>query len=394
MKLTVINSLAEVGAAEWNRLNPTGDPFLSHEFLYGLETHNCLQPQGWYTSHFALRDSDGRLFAAMPLYLRTNSYGEFVFDWAWADAYERAGGSYYPKFVSAIPFTPATGNRVLAANAHDTAIAAPAMIGAAVELLGHNNASSLHCLFPDTEQAQLFKGLDMLIRVGCQFHWFNRGYESFDGFLQALNSKRRKQIKRERRLANAPGISIEVLYGDAVTPAHWAVFHKFYCSTFYRKWGEPRLTESFFRYLSETMPNAPLLVLAKYEGDYVAGSFSMRGVDTLYGRHWGCSQHFKQLHFELCYYQTIEFCIAQGLNKFDAGAQGEHKITRGFDPVKTWSAHWISDPVFRDAIADFLRRETRHIEQYIEDLSAHRAYKKAPAFDDSIRITDEALGAR
>jgi len=393
MKLTVINSLADVGPVEWNRLNPAGDPFLCHEFLYGLETHDCLGPQGWYTSHLILRDTDGRLCAAMPLYLRSNSYGEFVFDWAWADAYERAGGHYYPKFVSAIPFTPATGCRVLT-NDTDIAVAMPALTGAAIELMGHNNASSLHCLFPDSEQAEIFRQLNFLIRIGCQFHWFNRGYKSFDAFLQALNSKRRKQIKRERREANAPGISIEVLYGDAITAEHWSVFHEFYCSTFYRKWGEPRLTEAFFRYLSEAMPHAPLLVLAKHDGNYVAGSFSMRGADTLYGRHWGCSQHFKQLHFELCYYQTIEFCINHGLRKFDAGAQGEHKITRGFDPVKTWSAHWIAEQSFRDAIAEFLRRETDHIDQYIEDLAGHRAYKKSPEFDQSITICDEPVKAQ
>ena len=388
MKLTVIDSLAEVSAAEWNRLNPGNDPFLSHEFLYGLELHDCLKPQGWYTSHIILRDEENRLFAAMPLYLRTNSYGEFVFDWAWADAYERAGGRYYPKFVSAIPFTPASGSRVLVVNSEDIGVALPALVDAAVELVQQNGASSVHCLFPGYEQARLFKDMDLLIRAGCQFHWFNRGYTSFEAFLQALNSKRRKQIRRERREANAPGITIEVLYGDAIGAEHWAIFHEFYCSTFLRKWGEPRFTESFFRYLSEAMPDAPLLILAKYENDYVAGSFSMRSHDTLYGRHWGCSQHVKQLHFELCYYQTIEFCIEQGLDRFDAGAQGEHKITRGFDPVKTWSAHWIADAGFRDAIADFLRRETRHIDQYVGELSQHRAYKKAPDFDDRIRITD------
>ena len=391
MKLTVINSLTEVSAGEWNRLNPAGNPFLSHEFLYGLELHGCLNPQGWYTSHVILHNSDGRLFAAMPLYLRTNSYGEFVFDWAWAEAYERAGGRYYPKFVSAIPFTPATGSRILVVEPEDVAIALPVLTSTAIELLQHNGASSLHCLFPDDKQARLFKELDLLIREGCQFHWFNRDYDSFEAFLQALNSKRRKQIRRERREANAPGIAIEVLYGDAITPEHWAVFHKFYCSTFYRKWGEPRFTESFFRYLSEAMPQAPLLILAKYDEEYVAGSFSMRGHDTLYGRHWGCSRYVKQLHFELCYYQTIEFCIDQGLNRFDAGAQGEHKITRGFDPVKTWSAHWIADARFRDAIDDFLQRETPHIDHYVAELSGHRAYKRPPDFDDAIRLTREAV---
>jgi predicted N-acyltransferase len=388
MKLEVIKSLAEVGADEWNRLNGAGDPFVSHEFLYGLELHDCLKPQGWYGTHLILRDNDNVLFAAMPLYVRTNSYGEFVFDWAWADAFERAGGRYYPKLVSAIPFTPASGNRVLVANPGDLTVALPALTEAAIELVGAHSASSLHILFPNEEQAQQLKQKDLLIRAGCQYHWFNRDYDSFDQFLQALNSKRRKQIRRERRDASAPGITIDVLYGDAITASHWSIFHEFYCSTFYRKWGEPRLTESFFNYLSESMPDAPLLVLGKHEGEYVAGSFSMRGSDTLYGRHWGCSQHFKQLHFELCYYQTIEFCIEQKLHKFDAGAQGEHKVMRGFDPVKTWSAHWIDDPRLRDAIAEFLQRETQHIDGYVEEISGHTPYKNPPSFDDSIRIAD------
>ena len=388
MKLEVINSLAEVGGDEWNGLNCAGDPFVSHEFLYGLELHDCLKPQGWYGTHILLRDNDNALFAAMPLYLRTNSYGEFVFDWAWADAFERAGGRYYPKLVSAIPFTPATGNRLLVSDPRHLEIAAPALTDAAIELVTAHGASSLHFLFPNDEQIEWLKQQDLLIRAGCQYHWFNRDYETFSQFLQALNSKRRKQIKRERRDASAPGIEIEVLHSNAITSAHWATFHKFYCSTFYRKWGEPRLTESFFNYLSEAMRDAPLLVLGKHDGEYVAGSFSMRGSDTLYGRHWGCSQHFKQLHFELCYYQTIEFCIEQKLRRFDAGAQGEHKIMRGFDPVKTWSAHWIDDPRLRDAIAEFLHRETQHIDSYVDEISGHTPYKKLPDLDGSIRISD------
>lgn len=386
MKLYAISSLGEVEPADWNALNRGGDPFLSHEFLYGLERHDCLEPQGWYSSHILLRDDADKLIAAMPLYMRTNSYGEFVFDWSWADAFERAGGRYYPKFVSAIPFTPASGCRLLAADPATLEIAAPALITAAIEIMGQNDASSLHILFPDADQAAEFASHDLMLRAGCQYHWFNRDYATFDDFLGALNSKRRKQIRRERRDANLPGMEVEVLYGDRITPEHWSVFHKFYCSTFYRKWGEPRLTEPFFQYLSEALPDAPLLVLGKHDGEYVAGSFSMRGSDTLYGRHWGCSQHFKQLHFELCYYQTIEFCIEHGLARFDAGAQGEHKIMRGFDPVKTWSAHWIADPGFRTAIADFLVRETSHIDHYVDELSGHRAYKKPPDFDDGIRL--------
>ena len=386
MQLETIQSLGEVSAQEWNRLNHDGDPFLSHEFLYGLELHDCLAPQSWHSSHVVLRDDQGSLCAALPLYLRDNSYGEFVFDWAWADAYERAGGRYYPKFVSAIPFTPASGCRILVAKPEDLKDAAPRLISATVGLVDTNKASSFHCLFPDAHQKQVLENLDLLIRVGCQYHWFNREYRDFDEFLTALNSKRRKQIRRERREANAAGITIELLCGDDISARHWAAFYEFYCSTFYRKWGEPRFTESFFNYLSETMPNAPLLVLAKHDGEYVAGSFSMRGAHTLYGRHWGCSQHFKQLHFELCYYQTIDFCIAAGIERFDAGAQGEHKIFRGFEPIKTFSAHWIADPRFRDAIADFLQRETPHIEHYVAELSSHRAYKKDPGFDGSIHL--------
>lgn len=386
MKLTAISSLSEVEPVAWNALNRDGDPFLTHEFLFGLELHDCLEPQGWYGSHILLHDDADELIAAMPLYLRTNSYGEFVFDWAWADAFERAGGRYYPKFVSAIPFTPASGKRLLVADPTTLAIAAPALISAAIEITGKNDASSLHILFPDADQAAEIGDHDLLLRAGCQYHWFNRDYATFDDFLGALNSKRRKQIRRERRDANQPEMEIEVLYGDRITPEHWSVFHKFYCSTFFRKWGEPRLTEPFFRYLSEALPDAPLLVLGRHDGEYVAGSFSMRGSDTLYGRHWGCSQHFKQLHFELCYYRTIEFCIEHGLARFDAGAQGEHKIMRGFDPVKTWSAHWISDANFRSAIADFLVRETRHIDQYIDELGGHRAYRQPPEFDDAIHL--------
>lgn len=386
MKVEVINSLAEVGVNEWNNLNKAGDPFVSHEFLHGLELHDCLKPQGWYSTHVLLRGNDDVLFAAMPLYFRTNSYGEFVFDWAWADAFERAGGRYYPKLVSAIPFTPAAGNRILVSDPVHLDIAGPTLIDAAIELVATHSASSLHFLFPNDDQIKQFERQDLLIRTGCQYHWFNRDYDHFNQFLQALNSKRRKQIRRERRDACAPGIEIEVLYGDAITTTHWSTFHEFYCSTFYRKWGEPRLTKSFFNYLSGAMPDAPLLVLGKHEGEYVAGSFSMRSSDTLYGRHWGCSKHFKQLHFELCYYQTIEFCIEQKIRRFDAGAQGEHKIMRGFDPVKTWSAHWIDDPRLRDAVAEFLHRETQHIDSYVQEVSGHTPYKNLPEFDESIHL--------
>jgi uncharacterized protein len=374
IEISAIDSLKHVDAAQWDSLNVAGDPFLSHAFLVGLEIHDCLSPQGWYPIHLLARRGTS-LVAAMPMYLKDNSYGEFVFDWAWADAYERAGGRYYPKLVSAIPFTPATGQRLLYDNDTNLSELLPAMIDAVKQLMESNKASSFHCLFPTNEQSAQFAASGLLTRQACQYHWNNRDYDTFDDYLGALKSKRRKQIRKERRDAQGAGLRIELLTEDAITERHWHAFHKFYCSTFYRKWGEPRLTEEFFNYLSDAMPKAPLLVLAADGDEYIAGSFCMRGRETLFGRHWGCLEHYNHLHFELCYYQNIEFCIAEKIKKFDAGAQGEHKIARGFEPVITWSNHLIADQGFSSAIADFLKRETGGINNYIDSLAVHSAFK-------------------
>ena len=376
MQILTCDSLAAVPSDAWNSLARSGDPFLSHEFLYGLEQHQCLAPQGWYPSHLVAREKNATV-GALPLYVKDNSYGEFVFDWSWADAYERAGGRYYPKFVAAIPFTPVSGERVLLARQQDDPEdTATQLIRAAIALTEKSGASSLHCLFPSAEQAVRFAAAGMLLRKACQYHWFNRDYGCFDDFLGTLKSKRRKQIRRERRAVRESGVSIEILRGDEITMAHWQTFFHFYCSTFYRKWGEPRLTEAFFCSLTENPPGAAVLFLAKFDGDYVAGAFTMRGSDTLYGRHWGCSEHYKQLHFELCYYQVIEYCIHEKLRRVDAGAQGEHKIARGFEPVDTWSAHWIRDPNFRRGVDEFLRRETILVDEYMRTLETHTAYRR------------------
>ncbi|MEQ8231817.1 MAG: GNAT family N-acetyltransferase [Gammaproteobacteria bacterium] len=377
MKLEVVESLAGVPAASWDAL-AGGDPFLRHGFLHGLEATGCLEPQGWYAQHL-LAWQDHMLVAALPLYLRENSYGEFVFDWSWADAYERAGGRYYPKLVTAVPFAPVSGRRVLAIDGEGGTRAAQALIAAAVKLCNDNELSSWHCLFHDSAQTPLFEQAGLVARLGCQYHWHNDAYADFDAFLAALNSKKRKQIRRERRQVEAQDLVIETLVGDAITPEQWQVFHRFYCSTFHRKWGEPRLTEEFFQTLDARLPGVPVLILARAGSEYVAGAFALRGPDTLYGRHWGCSAHHDNLHFELCYYQTIDFCIRHGLRRLDAGAQGEHKLARGFVPVKTWSTHWIRDEGFRRAVRDFVKQERHALEQYIADLDDHLAFRRDDA---------------
>ncbi|MCZ6894606.1 MAG: GNAT family N-acetyltransferase [Gammaproteobacteria bacterium] len=375
MRITVLDSLADIDPKVWDAM-AGGDPFLKHGFLHGLEVTGCLAPQGWYPQHLAVYD-DEVLRGVLPLYVRDNSYGEFVFDWSWADAFERAGGNYYPKLVTAIPFSPVTGRRLLIdPNAEDRAQIAELMVGAGVRACDDNGMSSWHCLFPEPDELASFEKAGLLTRLGCQYHWFNHDYADFDDFLAALTSKKRKQIKRERRKVCEQDLEIEVLVGDDISADHWSIFHRFYCSTFYRKWGEPRLTELFFQTLNERLPGAPMLLLASADGEYFAGAFALVGEDTLYGRHWGCSASRDNLHFELCYYRTIEYCIRHGLKRLDAGAQGEHKLARGFIPVSTWSMHWIRDTGFRHAVGEFVKRERQALEQQMRALEAHVAFKQ------------------
>lgn len=368
--LKVLSSLKDVTKTEWNSLTD-GNPFVSYSFLRNLESYNCLGPQGWEPRHVTLRNSEGELLGAMPLYLRSNSYGEFVFDWAWADAYQRAGGHYYPKLVTASPFSPVSGPRLLAKSMkEETNIAKKKLISATTKLCVENNISSWHSLFPVESEIELFKNSGLLIRIGCQYHWYNEDFNSFENFLSTLKSKRRKEIRRERAAAKENGLCFEVAVGKDISEEQWQSFFEFYCSTFYKKWGEPRLNLDFFTALSDTLDAKPVLFLAKKDKKYVAGAFAILGEDTLYGRHWGCAEHYNMLHFELCYYRTIEFCIENRLTCLDAGAQGEHKLKRGFAPTKTYSAHWITDKNFKDAIANFLEEETRAINAYIATTSA------------------------
>ena len=367
LTIRVADSLAEVPAAEWDACAGGDNPFVSHAFLRALEESGSATAEtGWLPQHLLLEDGAGKLLGAVPLYLKSHSYGEYVFDHGWAEAYERAGGVYYPKLQAAVPFTPVTGPRLLLRPGAGPE-AMKLLIAALLEVAKRMNVSSLHVTFPTGAECRALAESGFLIRTGRQFHWENRGYRDFDDFLESLNARKRKQIRRERRAANQ-GVAIETLTGPAIEKRHWDAFFRFYTSTSDRKWGSAYLTRPFFDLLGARLADRVVLVMAKADGRYVAGALNLMGPDTLYGRNWGCSGDFPFLHFEACYYRAIDFAIARGLKRVEAGAQGAHKIQRGYLPVATWSAHWIRDAGFRRAVEDFLKRETRAIEQEMDEL--------------------------
>ena len=368
LTVRVVEKLAEIPAAAWDACAGANNPFLSHGFLEALEASGSATAEtGWLPQHLALEDSAGRLLGAVPMYLKSHSYGEYVFDHGWASALERAGGRYYPKLQVAVPFTPATGPRLLLHPEAGTD-AADALVGAMVEVARRRKVSSLHVTFPTEAEWQRLGAAGFLLRIGRQFHWENDGYKSFDDFLEALNSRKRKQIRRERRDAYDNGIEIETLNGSAIEGKHWDAFYRFYISTSDRKWGSAYLTRRFFDLLGERMADKVVLVMARQGRRYVAGALNLVGGDTLYGRNWGCHGDFPFLHFEACYYRAIDFAIAHGLKRVEAGAQGQHKIQRGYLPSPTYSAHWIRDPNFARAVADFVTRERRAVENEMEAL--------------------------
>jgi predicted N-acyltransferase len=377
MRASVIASLLDIDANEWNALEGGIDnPFLRHEFLAALERHDCVGDKwGWRPRHITLRDANNRLIGAVPLYLKDNSYGELVFDWSWADAYQRNGLRYYPKLVAAIPYSPVTGARLLVHPQADRNVIEHQLISAVRDLLKEENASSIHWLFPDDAQMATLEQHGFLRRTGCQFHWFNRGYESFDHYLDHFTRDRRKKVKQERRKVRDANVTLEVLHGDEISDEQWAIFHRFYTSTFDKRGGHATLTLDFFKAIAHAMPRNIVLVLASHEGSYVAGAFNMRSSDTLYGRHWGCLEEFDSLHFEACYYAGIDYCIAHGLKRFEPGAQGEHKVWRGFEPVPTWSAHYLDHPGFSEAVARYLLQEHASMEEYMNELRSHLPFK-------------------
>ena len=375
MQLRVVDELDAIPAAEWNALGDGRNPFLSHEFLAALEHHQCVGERfGWLPRHLAVYD-DGRLVGATPLYLKDNSYGELVFDWAWADAYQRAGLRYYPKAVVAIPYTPATGPRLLLHPDADQENVAQLLIEGALELCRELALSSLHWLFTDMRDTSRLQACGLLLRKGVQFHWHNRGYRDFEDFLATFTAEKRKKLKRERRRVSEQGIDLRVVHGHEASTEQWEIAHRLYASTFDRKAGMATLSLGFFQEIGRTMGERVVLVFAYADARPVACAINLRGPDALYGRHWGCNEEYHSLHFEACYYQGIEYCIAHGLTLFEPGAQGEHKISRGFVPTATWSAHWIADERFRVAIADYVQREERAISDYSDTLRDHLPYR-------------------
>ncbi|MBK1723570.1 GNAT family N-acetyltransferase [Thiocystis violacea] len=377
-KLTTHSRIAEIPAQTWNALADPDTPFLRHEFLRAMEDHGCVGEQlGWIPTHLALRDADDEVLAVAPCYLKLNSYGEFVFDWSWADAYRRSGRDYYPKLVIASPYTPATGTRILTGSGDREGAHARALIQGSVKVAERLEVSSLHWLFTTEHETQQLESQGLMRRLGCQFHWRNHDYDSFDAFLNALTAAKRKMIKRERRRVSDSGLRIRRIRGDAVSEAEWAIFHRLYCDTFDKRGGLATLSLDFFQRIAETMGEHLLLVLAYDAGKVVAGAFNLLGSSSLYGRHWGCFRDYHSLHFEVCYYQGLEHCVEHHLQRFEPGAQGEHKVSRGFLPTRTWSAHWVADPNFGAAIRRFLATETEGMEGYIADMTDHSPYRSS-----------------
>jgi hypothetical protein len=354
------------------------NPFLSHAFLEALEASGCATAEtGWLPRHMVLEEGPGKISGAVPAYLKSHSQGEYVFDHGWADAFYRAGGEYYPKLQISVPFTPATGRRFLTGTGINREAGLQALAAGLVQVCQRTGASSVHATFLTKPEWDSLGALGYLQRTDQQFHWENQDYDSFDAFLADLASRKRKAIKKERREAlSADGIEVEWVTGSDLTEAHWDAFYAFYMDTGSRKWGRPYLNRTFFSLINERLAERTLLVLAKRHGRYIAGALNFIGSETLFGRHWGCTEHHPFLHFELCYYQAIDFAIQHGLKRVEAGAQGAHKLARGYLPKTTYSAHWIAHEGLHDAVADFLEHERMAVERENEALAEHAPFRK------------------
>jgi uncharacterized protein len=356
---------------------PYYNPFISHDFLSSLEFSGSARSRtGWQPMHLLAVDKDGELVGAVPCYAKSHSQGEYVFDHGWADAFERAGGDYYPKLQVAVPFTPATGPRLLVRPGEHADAVRNALADALADICKRSNASSVHVTFLTEPEWHLLGERNYLLRTHRQFHWNNAGYESFDAFLRALSSRKRKTIRRERADALEGGITVNWLTGAELTESVWDTFFDFYMNTGSRKWGRPYLTRSFYSLVGEKMRDRILLVMARRNGRYIAGAINFIGSDTLFGRHWGCIEQHPFLHFEVCYYQAIQYAIEHKLARVEAGAGGSHKVTRGYLPMTTYSAHYIDNPRLRRAIADFLAHERAHVAAEIEDYAEAAPFRK------------------
>ncbi len=371
-----VGGVNRIAAEAWDACAGPDNPFCSHAFLLALEESASANAQtGWSPCHLVAEDAAGRLLACAPLYLKSHSFGEYVFDWAWADTYQRNGRAYYPKLQCAIPFTPVTGPRLLIRPEVAQRGLELALADRMVELLEKAGLSSAHVTFPTQTEAKALAGRGWLLRMGEQYHWTNQGYGSFDEFLSALSSRKRKTIRKERERAAALGVTIRSLAGGDLKAGHWDAFYRFYLSTIEKKWGRAYLTRDFFARLHAALGERVVLIMAERDGNWVAGALNLAGGDTLYGRNWGAEGDFRFLHFELCYYRAIDHAIEHGFQRVEAGAQGEHKISRGYLPTPTWSAHWIRDPAFRRAIAGYLERERLMVEECMADAAELAPYR-------------------
>ena len=383
VQVTVNGAIDEIAADQWNSLVDSDNPFLRHEFLLAAEQSGSVSPEsGWIPRHLTCFDDSNKLRAALVLYEKNHSWGEFVFDWAWANAYAQAGYDYYPKLVSAVPFTPAPGRRLLLRDPGDTEMAS-ALLEAAIKLANETKCSSVHVLFPGNDDLAFLREAGFRVRKDCQFHWHNRDYHDFDDFLGTFSSAKRKKTRRDRRRVTEAGISFRRIKGHDLDASTWKIVYRLISITFMRRGSLPYFNLEFFTRISQTLPDNILVVLAEKDGAPVAASLFFESDNVLYGRYWGSDGHYDALHFEACYYQGIEYCIDTGKQVFEPGTQGEHKISRGFVPTPTWSAHWLKQPEFFSAIGDYLTAERRHVERYMEAVDERSPYRNYERGDDT-----------
>ena len=382
MKIEFLDTIERIDKNDWNKLVRKKYPFLNYEFLKALEITKCVSPEeGWTPLHIVVSEKD-IVLAIMPLYVKTDSQGEFIFDWSWADAYYRNGLEYYPKLVSSIPFTPASGPRLVIADERRSEEIIKAVSNALKKISEDNNFSSVHILLAEKKEIDLYSNEDFSLRTSYSFHWFNKEYKNFDNFLEDMTSRQRKNIKKERTKISQQGIKMKRISGHEITEDMLEIFYKFYQVTYLKRGMRGYLNLEFFKKIVNKMPESILMVLAQNSsGEYVAGALNFYDEEKLYGRYWGCLEEYDSLHFETCYYQGIEFCIKEKLKSFDPGVQGEHKIKRGFCPIETFSAHWIKDVRFKEAIDDFLSRERVHILEYNQDRKSRLPFKREVTSD-------------
>jgi predicted N-acyltransferase len=379
------DSISQISPRDWNALAGHGQPFLRHEFLLALEQSGCTSPRtGWDPKHLIIEDSSGAAVAALPLFRKSHSRGEFVFDFAWAGAYAQQGLKYYPKLLSAVPFTPVAGPRILLAPQADAKALTKLVIRAVLEFSKQHQLSSWHVLFPTEDTAAQLDHAGLILRRDCQFHWFNQGYASFDAFLATFTAEKRKKAKRERRRVAEAGIEFDTLLGGDMDAPLWRAVYSFYADTFHRHGHEPYLNLDFFKRIAAALPNEMMLKVARIGSEPIAVAIFFVGSEALYGRYWGAGGNFHSLHFEACYYQGIEYCIEKGLQRFEPGTQGEHKVPRGFVPALTHSAHYIADARFAAAIRDYAAREARGVDHYAAAVNEHVPYHRAP--DEELRL--------